>query len=76
MKIQGSGGIAPHILNLGTRWKKLVSFTNRSLYPGGTDPITHWVRGSVGPKTGVNLAGKRNITAPAGNQIPAVQPVA
>jgi len=29
----GNGGIAPHILNLGTRWRRVVSFTLRPLYP-------------------------------------------
>jgi hypothetical protein len=28
----GSGGIAPYILNLGTRWKSVVTFTPRPLY--------------------------------------------
>jgi len=31
----GSGGIAPRILNLGTGWKRVVSFT----------PGTHWIGG-------------------------------
>jgi hypothetical protein len=34
----GSGGIAPHILNLGTRWRWVVSFTPRPLYPLGRAP--------------------------------------
>jgi len=29
-----SGGIAPRILNLGTRWSWVVSFMPRPLYPG------------------------------------------
>jgi hypothetical protein len=29
-----SGGIVPRILNLGTRWREVVSFTLRPLYPG------------------------------------------
>jgi hypothetical protein len=29
----GSGGIAPCILNLGTRWRWVVSFTSQQLYP-------------------------------------------
>jgi hypothetical protein len=31
--ICGSGGIAPRILNLGTRWRWVVSFTTRPLSP-------------------------------------------
>jgi hypothetical protein len=30
-----SGGIAPHILDLGTGWRCVVSFTPRPLYPKG-----------------------------------------
>jgi hypothetical protein len=29
----GSGGIAPRIFVLGARWRKVVSFTARPLYP-------------------------------------------
>jgi hypothetical protein len=31
----GSVGIAPRILDLGTRWRSMVSFTPRPLYPAG-----------------------------------------
>jgi hypothetical protein len=31
----GSGGISPRIFDLGTRWRWLVSFTPRPLYPWG-----------------------------------------
>jgi hypothetical protein len=33
--VYGGGGIAPRILDLGTRWKWVVSFTPRPLYPQG-----------------------------------------
>jgi hypothetical protein len=33
--VWGSGGIAPHIVDLGTRWGRVVSFTPRPLYPRG-----------------------------------------
>jgi hypothetical protein len=33
--LSGSGGIAPRILNLGTRWRRVVSFTLRPIYPQG-----------------------------------------
>jgi hypothetical protein len=33
-----SGGIVPHILDLGTRWRWVVSFTPRPLYPQGKSP--------------------------------------
>jgi hypothetical protein len=35
----GSGCIAPRILDLGTRWRWVVSFTPRPLYPQGK---SHW----------------------------------
>jgi hypothetical protein len=34
----GSGGIAPRIFNLGTRWRWVVSFTPPPLYPQGKSP--------------------------------------
>jgi hypothetical protein len=34
----GSGGISRRLLNLGTRWKRAVSFTPRPLYPRGKSP--------------------------------------
>jgi len=34
----GSGWIAPRILSLGTRWRWVVSFTLRSLYPRERTP--------------------------------------
>jgi len=32
------GSIAPRILNFGTRWRWVVSFTPQSLYPRGKSP--------------------------------------
>jgi hypothetical protein len=32
---KGSGCIAPSILDLGARWRRVVSFTSRPLYPQG-----------------------------------------
>jgi hypothetical protein len=34
----GSGGIAPHILDFGTRWRREVSFTPQPLYPQVKSP--------------------------------------
>jgi hypothetical protein len=36
--------IAPRILNLGTRWRYVVSFTSRPLYPRGKSPKYPQVR--------------------------------
>jgi len=38
MTYWGSGGISPRILNHGSRWLYVVSFTPRLLYPGGKKP--------------------------------------
>jgi len=35
----GSGGVAPHILNLCTRWNWVASFTPQLLYPGERTPV-------------------------------------
>ena len=37
-----SGGIAPRILNFGSRWSWVVSFTFRQLYPVRKNTSTHW----------------------------------
>jgi hypothetical protein len=41
----GSGGIAPRILDLGTRWRLVVSFTPRPIYPQG-NPLDRRLSGS------------------------------
>jgi hypothetical protein len=35
----GSGGIAPRILDLGTRWRRVVSFTPLPPYLQGKSPL-------------------------------------
>jgi hypothetical protein len=37
------------ILDLSTRWRRVVSFTPRPLYPRETDPCIRWIRSWVGP---------------------------
>jgi hypothetical protein len=44
-----SGGIAQHIHNLGTGWRRMVSFTLWPLHPQGKSPGTHLIWGCVGP---------------------------
>jgi len=41
MRVRGTGGIAPHILNVGTTWNRLFGFTTRILYP--RRKITLWL---------------------------------
>jgi hypothetical protein len=45
-----SGCIDLRILDLGTSWTWVVSFTPRPLYPQGESPCTHWIGGWVAPK--------------------------
>jgi len=73
MKTYGNGGTSPHILNLGTRWKSMVSFTPRTLYPQGKTPGTDWI-GWVGPRAGRKGWRREEMSAPAGNRTPVVQP--
>jgi hypothetical protein len=47
----GSGGIASRILDLGTRWRCMVSFTIRPLYFQGRSPWYPLVRGLGGPQS-------------------------
>jgi hypothetical protein len=44
-----SGSIAPRILDLGTRWRRVASYTPRLLYPQGKSPwypFDRWVGGT------------------------------
>jgi hypothetical protein len=54
----GSGGVAPCILDLGTRWRSVISFTPRTLYPQGKSP---WV---VGSRAILDTVAKRKIPSP------------
>jgi hypothetical protein len=41
--VWGSRGIVPLILVLGIRWRLVVSFTPRPIYPMEKDPDTHLI---------------------------------
>jgi hypothetical protein len=56
--------IAPWVLDLGTRWRWVVSFTLRPLYPRKRAPRTHWIGGRVGPRAGLDAVVKRKIPGP------------
>jgi hypothetical protein len=49
------------IFNVGTRWRWVVSFTSRPLYPWGKFPRTHCIGGCVDPTDGLDAVEKRNI---------------
>jgi hypothetical protein len=57
----GSGGIAPRILNLHTRWMWVFSFTLRSYIPGKRGPGTQWMEGWVGTRVGLDAVAKTEI---------------
>jgi hypothetical protein len=42
-----NGGIAPRILDFGTRWRWVVSFTSRPLYPQGKNPSKDIIVGVI-----------------------------
>jgi hypothetical protein len=75
----GSESIAPRILDLDTRWRSVVSFTPRPLYPQGKATGTHWIGGWMGPRTGLDAVANRKIPSPHRESNPRtqiVQPVA
>jgi hypothetical protein len=57
----GNRCIVLRILDLGTRWRSVVSFTPRPLYPREGAHGTHWIGGWVGPTAILNAVVKRKI---------------
>jgi len=76
----GSRGIAPRILDLGTRWIWVVSFTSRPLYPQGKSPRYPLDRRLGGPPEPFWTRGgeeKNSLPRRESNpRTPIVQPVA
>jgi hypothetical protein len=60
----GSGGIAPHILDLGTRWRWMVSFTSRQLYLQGKNPLYPLDRRLGGPQSRSGRGGEEKNSQP------------
>jgi len=48
--IWGNGGIAPRIINIATRWRWMVRFMSRALYPRGNSPGCPLDRRLSGPQ--------------------------
>jgi len=48
---RGSGGIASRISNLSARWRRVVSFKPRPLYPQGKSPWYTFYRRLDGPQS-------------------------
>jgi hypothetical protein len=68
-----SGGIAPRILDLGTRWRWVVSFTPRPLYPQGKSPCYPLDRRLGGPQKRSGHGGEEKNSQPP--RTPIVKPV-
>jgi hypothetical protein len=59
--ILGDGGIALCIIDLGTRWRWVVSFMPWLLYPQWQGPWYLWIGGCMGPRASLNVVVKRKI---------------
>lgn len=69
--IWGHGSTAPLILNLGTRWRRVVSFMQQSLYPWRKNPQHPQNRRLCGPQSqSGRFVEDKNSLAPAGNRSP------
>jgi hypothetical protein len=55
----GSGGIAPRILDLDTRWRWVVSFTPWPFYPQGEG--THWIGDCLDPRAGLDVVVRKKV---------------
>jgi hypothetical protein len=71
------GGIVPPILDIGTRWMLVDSFTSRSLFSQGKSPWYPLDRRLVGPQSRSRRGGEeRNSQLLPGLEFPIIQPVA
>jgi len=69
-----NGVIAPHILNLGTGWRPVISFTSQSLYRRGNSPQYPKEMGLGGPQNQFGIGVEKNISAPAWKRTAVVLP--
>jgi hypothetical protein len=60
----GSGGIASRILDLGTRWRLVVSFTSRPLYTKGKSTRYPLDRRLGGPQSRSGRGGEEKNSQP------------
>jgi hypothetical protein len=73
----GSGGVAPRIINLNTRWKWMVSFTPRPLCTQGKSPWYPLDRRLGGPQSRSGRGGEEKNSEPLPGLLPTIiQPVA
>jgi len=72
-----SGGTAPFILDLGTIWRWVVSFTSWLLYPKRKSCWYPWDRRLGGPQSLSGHSGEeKNSQPPLGLEPPILQPIA
>jgi len=70
------GGIAPHMLNLGTRWRWVVTFIPWQLYPHGKSS-QYPLNGRLGGPQRVWMHWQREkIPVPVRNLMLVIQPIA
>jgi hypothetical protein len=67
----GSGCADPRFLDLGTRWRWVISFTPLPRYPRGKSPRYTLDRGMGGPQSRYGCCGEKSCIA--GNRTRAVQ---
>jgi hypothetical protein len=60
----GEWSYSSTILDLDTRWRLVVSFTPRPLYPWERSPCTHWMRDWVDRRGGLEAVEKRKMVCP------------
>jgi hypothetical protein len=60
----GSGDVAPRILDLGNRWRWVVSFTCQPLYPQGKSPCYSLDRRLGGPQSRSGRDDEEKIPSP------------
>jgi hypothetical protein len=61
----GEGRYSSTILDLGTRWSWVVTFTPRLDYPLGRISRYHCIRGCIGPRACLNAMEKRKTSCPS-----------
>jgi hypothetical protein len=67
-----NGGITPHILNVGPRWKRTIRFMFPTLFSGEIIPVTLNIGSCVGSIANLEVVAKVKIYFPAGNETPVV----
>jgi hypothetical protein len=72
----GSGSIDPRILDLVTRWRSVVSFIPRPLYPKGKSPRYPLDRRLGGPQSRNERSGEKNSEPLPGLEHPIIRLVA